>query len=74
VLSAGLRARDGGDHCWCVSGFPLLALLGVPVVLAQGLGLTAWVTLCAVALVAAFLWVRGRVALIGDKRKVWHGD
>ena len=48
------------------SGFPLLALLGVPVVLAQGLGLTVGLTLCAVALVAAFLWVRGRVALIGE--------
>ena len=48
------------------SGFPLLTLLGVPAVLAQGLGLTVGLTLCAVALVAAFLWVRGRVALIGE--------
>jgi len=48
------------------SGFPLLALLGVPAVLAQGLGLTVGLTLCAVALVAAFLWVRGRVAFIGE--------
>jgi ABC-2 type transport system permease protein len=48
------------------SGFPLLTLLGVPTVLAQGLGLTAGLALCAVALAAAFLGVRRRVALIGE--------
>jgi ABC-2 type transport system permease protein len=48
------------------SGFPLLALLGVPVVLAQGLGLAVGLTVCVGVLVAAFLWVRGRVAWIGE--------
>ncbi len=48
------------------SGFPMLALLGVPVVLAQGLGLIVGLTLCAVALAAAFLWARGRVAWVGE--------
>jgi ABC-2 type transport system permease protein len=48
------------------SGLPLLALLGVPVVLAQGLGLTVGLTVCVAVLVAAFLWVRGRVAWIGE--------
>jgi len=48
------------------SGFPLLALLGVPVVLAQSLGLTVGLTVCVGVLVAAFLWVRGRVAWVGE--------
>jgi len=48
------------------SGLPLLALLGVPVVVAQGLGLTVGLTLCIGVLAAAFLLVRGRVALIGE--------
>ena len=48
------------------AGLPLLARLGVPAVVAQGLGLTVGLTLCIVALVAAFLSVRGRVALIGE--------
>ncbi len=48
------------------SGFPLLALLGVSVVLAQGLGLTVGLTLCVGVLVAAFLWACGRVALVGE--------
>ena len=48
------------------SGFPLLALLGVPVVLAQGLGLIVGLTLCVGVLVATFLWARGRVALVGE--------
>jgi hypothetical protein len=48
------------------SGFPLLALLGVPVVLAQGLGLTVGLAVCVGVLVAAFLWGRGRVAWVGE--------
>jgi hypothetical protein len=48
------------------SGFPLLALLGVPGVLAQGLGLIVGLTVCVGVLVAAFLWARGRVALVGE--------
>ena len=57
---------DNGIIAAVFSGSPLLSLLGVPVVLAQGLGLTVGLTVWLACWSPRCLWVRGRVAWVGE--------